>query len=140
MQGTDLRKNHLPSLTGLRFFAASMVVLLHAAQRFDPISGMTHVVGFGYIGVSFFFMLSGFILAWTAREVDSPMQFYWRRFARVWPLHALTWVRDKTAGRADQMIGSPITIATIIANPVGFCLGISIQRGWRPPFTMRQAC
>ncbi|WP_178996920.1 acyltransferase family protein [Paenarthrobacter nitroguajacolicus] len=78
------------SLTGLRFFAAMMVVLLHAAQRFDPIHGLTSVVGFGYAGVSFFFMLSGFILAWTSRDADTARQFYWRRFARVWPLHALT--------------------------------------------------
>ena len=84
------RPNHLDSLTGLRFFAALCVVLLHVGQRFDPVAGMTKAVGLGYAGVSFFFVLSGFILAWTHRPADTPGNFYWRRFARVWPLHALT--------------------------------------------------
>lgn len=81
---------HLRSLTGLRFFAALLVALLHTAQRFGGASGLTNVVGFGYTGVSFFFILSGFVLAWTHRADDTPGRFYWRRFARVWPLHALT--------------------------------------------------
>lgn len=90
METTHLRKTHLRSLTGLRFYAAIMVVLLHAAQRFDPVSGLTGVVGFGYAGVTFFFLLSGFVLAWTSRSDDTVGKFYWRRFARVWPLHVLT--------------------------------------------------
>jgi peptidoglycan/LPS O-acetylase OafA/YrhL len=80
----------LRSLTGLRFVAALFVVLLHGGQRFQDASWATSVAGFGYTGVSFFFMLSGFVLAWTHRPDDTPRRFYWRRFARVWPLHALT--------------------------------------------------
>jgi peptidoglycan/LPS O-acetylase OafA/YrhL len=35
-------------------------------------------------------VLSGFVLTWSHRRDDSAVAFYRRRFARVWPLHALT--------------------------------------------------
>ncbi|MGY3128178.1 peptidoglycan/LPS O-acetylase OafA/YrhL [Agrococcus sp. UYP33] len=85
-----MRPAHLLSLTGLRFFAALLVVLLHFSQRFDGIPGLTTVAALGYTGVTFFFVLSGFVLAWTHQRDDTAGRFYWRRFARVWPLHALT--------------------------------------------------
>ncbi|MBT2549596.1 acyltransferase family protein [Arthrobacter sp. ISL-65] len=44
----------------------------------------------GQAGVTFFFLLSGFVLAWSMNPSTSKRQFYWRRFARIWPLHALT--------------------------------------------------
>lgn len=67
-----------------------MVVLLHMSQQFEPISVTGKIFGFGYTGVSFFFILSGFVLAWSRNPDTTTTQFYWRRFARVWPLHALT--------------------------------------------------
>jgi peptidoglycan/LPS O-acetylase OafA/YrhL len=47
------------------------------------------VIGLGYTGVAFFFVLSGVVLAWSHKAGDTKKSFYWRRFARVWPLHAL---------------------------------------------------
>ncbi|MBP1232497.1 peptidoglycan/LPS O-acetylase OafA/YrhL [Arthrobacter sp. PvP102] len=41
----------------------------------------------GYAGVAFFFVLSGFLLAWTDRPGQATSQFYLRRFARVYPSH-----------------------------------------------------
>ena len=46
--------------------------------------------GFGATGVTFFFVLSGFVLTWSFVPSDTPGRFYWRRFARIWPLHAVT--------------------------------------------------
>ena len=45
---------------------------------------------YGFTGVSFFFILSGFVLTWSHGAGDRAGKFYWNRFARVWPLHALT--------------------------------------------------
>ncbi|MFE4834864.1 acyltransferase family protein [Arthrobacter sp. NPDC056691] len=78
----------LDSLTGLRFIAAMLVVLYHAAVTLVP--EMYPLVSMGQTGVTFFFMLSGFVLAWSMNPSTTKRQFYWRRFARIWPLHALT--------------------------------------------------
>jgi peptidoglycan/LPS O-acetylase OafA/YrhL len=46
--------------------------------------------GFGATGVTFFFVLSGFVLTWSFAPGDTAPRFYWRRFARIWPLHFVT--------------------------------------------------
>lgn len=78
-------RSQLPSLTGLRFLAALVVVLLHI---YDHTSGRTHdLLGpfsrAGFVGVLFFFTLSGFVLTWGARP--GVRAFYQRRFARIYP-------------------------------------------------------
>ncbi|WP_328699845.1 acyltransferase family protein [Arthrobacter sp. 8AJ] len=82
----------LPSLTGLRFFAALAVVLYHMRLYFAPIGDGLVVFSYGFTGVSFFFILSGFVLTWSHQEGARPGKFYWNRFARIWPLHVLTMV------------------------------------------------
>ena len=65
----------LPAVTSLRFFAAFHVALFHMNEM-----GAHHrpalvevVRGIGYVGVSFFFVLSGFILVYTyAGRDDRP--------------------------------------------------------------------
>ena len=48
---------------------------------------------YGYTGVSFFFLLSGFVLTWSC--AGQPAQrFWWNRFARIWPLMALMMLTD----------------------------------------------
>ena len=61
--------SRLDSLTGLRFFAAGIVFMHHS---FELTTGtlreaLLAVFGHGRAGVSFFFVLSGFVLAWSAR-------------------------------------------------------------------------
>ncbi|GIG57592.1 hypothetical protein Lfu02_19640 [Longispora fulva] len=88
--------SQLPSLTGLRWIAALLVFGLHVhtVEYLHRDSGaglvLRWVFGAGATGVSFFFVLSGFVLAWSAREHDRPLRFWYRRFARVYPLHAVT--------------------------------------------------
>ena len=85
----------LPSLTGMRWFAALLVfgLHIHVVAYFNP-DGMGAVVawafGAGATGVSFFFILSGFVLAWSARDTDRPLRFIRRRLARIYPVHVVT--------------------------------------------------
>ena len=79
----------LDSLTGLRFFAAWLVVAHHFTNLGD-LPFIWRYTGFGATGVTFFFVLSGFVLTWSFVPRDTPPRFYWRRFARIWPLHAVT--------------------------------------------------
>lgn len=94
--------NRLPSLTGLRFPAAFLVFLFHAALPFAAVrlfADSTFAGGFaaattqaGGVGVTFFFVLSGFVLTWSARAGDSPKAFWRRRFVKIYPNYVVAWV------------------------------------------------
>ncbi|MBM9508185.1 acyltransferase family protein [Actinacidiphila acididurans] len=78
----------LESLTGLRWFATFGVFLSHV----DILLPLPHTRGLfslGESGVSLFFVLSGFVLAWNWSPDHGAGAFYGRRFARVWPLLAV---------------------------------------------------
>lgn len=79
----------LDSLTGLRFLAALGVLVHHVTGNYAAIPAIDPVSSFGATGVTFFFILSGFVLTWSWTERERVASFYWRRFARIWPLHAL---------------------------------------------------
>ncbi|WP_051733217.1 acyltransferase family protein [Kitasatospora phosalacinea] len=81
----------LPSLTGLRFLAALLVVCYHLSRQVGALPVLSPLAWYGRSGVTFFFVLSGFVLAWTYADAPVPARrFYRRRLARIWPLHALT--------------------------------------------------
>ncbi|WP_046734499.1 acyltransferase family protein [Streptomyces humi] len=86
----------LPSLTGLRWMAAVLVFGLHVHnfRYFGGTGGRLMTWGFeaGASGVSFFFILSGFVLMWSARPGDRAPRFWWRRVARIYPVHLVTVV------------------------------------------------
>lgn len=99
-------RDRLPSLTGLRFWAALLVVLYHLSAQVGPIPGVDWLVEYGRTGVTFFFVLSGFVLAWNYLDQPTrPTVFFWRRFARLWPLVAVTGVLSLVAFRH---IGTPV--------------------------------
>ena len=52
----------LGRLTGMRFFAALAVVLCHVGYQFTNTSSVNVAESYGYVGVSFFFVLSGLVL------------------------------------------------------------------------------
>ncbi|MGW8847923.1 acyltransferase family protein [Streptomyces xiamenensis] len=89
--------NRLPSLTGLRFPCAAAVFLVHAwlfTEIFtdQDIADAALLLGpLGMTGVSCFFLISGFVLAWTARPGDTPARFWRRRAARIYPNHVVVW-------------------------------------------------
>ncbi|MFF0737092.1 acyltransferase family protein [Streptomyces chartreusis] len=91
----------LPSLTGLRFIAAALVFFFHASLIFismNPFADPDTADGFrwlfskaGWMGVSFFFVLSGFVLTWSARPGDTVTGFWRRRMVKIFPNHVATW-------------------------------------------------
>lgn len=95
--GSNLQKR-LPSLTGMRFIAALFVFLAHIAIENlwdDPEvnESMTLTVNrLGWVGVGFFFILSGFVLTWSARPKDTVRAFWRRRLMKVYPNHLVTLV------------------------------------------------
>ena len=90
------RTPHLAALTGLRGIAACLVVFYHlrlSVADWMP-ENLIVAAGYGYLAVDLFFMLSGFVMwlnyARKLREqgLTGARAFWWRRFARIWPLHA----------------------------------------------------
>ena len=77
----------LPELTSLRFFAALAVVLHHVAEVNGQSPFMALCDAFGWLGVTFFFVLSGFVLMWAFDPQITAAQFLIRRLTRVYPLH-----------------------------------------------------
>ena len=94
MKATEVETGvKLDQLTSLRFFAAVMVVICHSAGLFGFVGG-PELDGLR-TGVSFFFVLSGFILAYVYPKLDTIpelLHFLRARFARIWPAHFVTFL------------------------------------------------
>lgn len=88
-------------LTSLRFIFALMVFSAHCYVIDPHFSHFLYKEGF--VGVSFFFVLSGFIIAYNyQRKFEqkdiSPRKFWIARFARVYPLHLATLLLSLLTG------------------------------------------
>ncbi|MDX7992655.1 acyltransferase family protein [Xenorhabdus littoralis] len=104
------KRQELPSLTGIRFLVALLVFLFHASLGyiFNPFENKEINVLFsflfsvaGWIGVSFFFILSGFVMVWSARATDTPFLFWGRRAFKIYPVHIITWSMALAIGLAN---------------------------------------
>jgi peptidoglycan/LPS O-acetylase OafA/YrhL len=124
--------DRLPSLTGLRFGAAFLVFGFHlqVAHIFGSGSKADHWLGLtfghGAVGVSFFFVLSGFVLTWSAKSGERARDVWRRRAARIYPNHLVTAVVAIAGGSA---VGGGVTIAAVVAN-------VFLVQSWIPSQTV----
>lgn len=83
-------KSHYVVLDGLRGVASVMVVVFHLFEVYAGGDPQKQIVNHGYLAVDFFFLLSGFVIAyayddrWAAGM--SQWGFYRRRLARLQPM------------------------------------------------------
>jgi peptidoglycan/LPS O-acetylase OafA/YrhL len=137
---------HLGLLTTYRFFAALLVVICHNAIIWEtssvPLLRDLKSNG-GKYGVSFFFVLSGFILAhrYMGTEVHGSLPKYFRaRFARIVPLYWLClllsvgsfWVTSKLTGA-----GFP-SLAILKDVAIKFLFLQSVYAPWNADFHILQ--
>ena len=91
---------YFPSLNGLRFIAAFMVIIHHIEEQKSDFSFPNHfnsstIQMFGELGVTLFFVLSGFLITYLLLEEERTtstigiQNFYLRRILRIWPLYFL---------------------------------------------------
>ncbi len=93
----EITQRPLPALTGVRFFAAMAVLLFHYgagfSERIHAPSPVRHLLHNGFLGVSLFFVLSGFIITYSHFSASMTPgvvgRFYWARIARIYPLYML---------------------------------------------------
>ncbi|MCB1840848.1 MAG: acyltransferase [Alphaproteobacteria bacterium] len=96
---------NIRGLTSLRFFAALAIVVFHFIYEVDTLREAFW--GRLYLGVDFFFILSGFILTHSyiqpiEKGSFSAKNFYIKRLARIYPVHIVT------------LMGSALTTLTTI--------------------------
>ena len=88
-------KDRVFELDVLRFSAALAVVIYHLTYR--QIDGQylfasaDLITRFGYLGVNLFFMISGFVILWTAVG-RTPAKFAISRFSRLYPIFWVSMV------------------------------------------------
>lgn len=116
----------LDALTGIRFFAAIGVVFYHFWVLSIRNRALNVIVQNGYMGVSLFFILSGYILTYVyvqdADTVIDRKRFWASRFARIYPIYVVSFLIQ-----VPQMIAyvahsgrilnrSAVAVGTLAAN------------------------
>src|ERR1700733_8298890 len=91
--------HRLKVLDAFRALAILAVLLHHYLVRWAPpyyetnLYGYQHVYShwfnFGYLGVRFFFMISGFVIFMTLEHCKHAFEFWFRRVARLYPAYIL---------------------------------------------------
>jgi peptidoglycan/LPS O-acetylase OafA/YrhL len=82
-------KNHYEVLDGLRGVAALLVVAFHTLEPNDYGIRFNQIINHGYLAVDFFFLLSGFVIAYAYDDRwprMSQRSFYKRRLIRLQPM------------------------------------------------------
>lgn len=99
----------ISSLTSLRFFAAFYVFLFHIHIRWEITQNiyLSNILSCGAVGMSVFFILSGYILSYRYNNEPLEMEiksYYKNRFARIYPVYfiaaliTLPWIGSHNIG------------------------------------------
>lgn len=131
-------KQQILALTGLRFIAALWVFLFHIQIRW-PLSNnfmVRNILDQGAVGMSIFFMLSGFLLAYRYADSRSSLRTYLiARFARIYPIYmvaavvTLPWLGVNFDGNSLQGILHKVAkiVLLVVSN-------IFLVQAWFPPY------
>lgn len=118
-------------LTTIRAFVALQVVAFHAWSCFLPLEQNSwfyhHVINVGYVGVNFFFILSGYILSYVyigdVKEPAVEKSGFWKsRFARIYPVYVFSFALEiplfveGVISRHDHLKNAFMGTATLFAN------------------------
>lgn len=99
----------------LRFIAAFAVVLYHRIWTDGP-QWLTAATQLGYLGVHVFFMISGFVILWTAMG-RTPWEFLASRISRLFPSF---WVGLAITCTLFAIFREPVPMQQWVANATMF--------------------
>ena len=106
----------LESLTFLRFIAALVVVIFHYGSDTLIYKNLPTILNCGPIMVTFFFVLSGFVLALSnTKKTISASQFYVNRVARILPIYLVALLAFMVITRSS-FNGTFLLSATLIQS------------------------
>jgi peptidoglycan/LPS O-acetylase OafA/YrhL len=92
-----MNADRISTLDGFRAACILMVVLFHYYSKWTPPLHASNLYPygamlsdnvlfrFGYLGVHFFFVISGFVISMTLARCNNLLDFLVKRFARLWP-------------------------------------------------------
>lgn len=86
--------NKLNQLTFTRFLAAFSVLFYHSGRDVGPLQYLPFLTS-GQTAVTYFFVLSGFVMAYVYSRPEKPFNIheYWlARFSRVYPVYILSFI------------------------------------------------
>jgi len=118
-------QGHLPGLTGLRCIAAYAVYVHHFNAVASSSSSWHRLMAEGYVGVSLFFVLSGFLITYrysasfgsatsSERLSSRLLRYFSARIARIWPVYLLL---------------TSITLALTRSTFQGWVMNITLLKG-----------
>jgi peptidoglycan/LPS O-acetylase OafA/YrhL len=127
----------LPALTGIRFFAASYVVLYHShlpdGLEEHHLPALAQLIRNGRLAVPLFFILSGLILSYTYEgqisNFNSYRRFWEARFARVWPLYFASLLFSTVVNHTTPTSIS-LVVATLFMVQSWNPLNVAIAASW----------
>jgi peptidoglycan/LPS O-acetylase OafA/YrhL len=131
-QAPPARRSRLDALTGMRALAALNILFFHFSDPkiFGPFAP---VVDNGYVSVSFFLLLSGFVLAYNYRErADRGLMrartFWMARFSRIYPVFLFSLLMSFLVLAQEWRIRPHSEFAW------GVGLTLILAQGWSPTF------
>src|SRR5579859_2983882 len=107
----DKGKSRIAELDLLRFIAALSVVLYHYGHPVD-LGSLAQVTEFGFLVVPLFFMISGFVILWTATKKNA-VEFVASRLSRLYPTF---WVCVLLTAATLYATDQRVTAAQVLAN------------------------
>lgn len=123
MEPTQPLPRDLPALTSLRAAAALLVFGYHVGKDTGWLGARAVETRYGFVGVAFFFVLSGFVLTWSTAPGTPARDFWAKRVARVYPSHLFM------AGVAlvVPVLVLPVTVWGVVAN-------LTLTQAWFRPW------
>jgi peptidoglycan/LPS O-acetylase OafA/YrhL len=127
----------LDALTGVRFFAAFAVLARHfQGETFANFSLARDLGVQGFAAVSFFFVLSGFVLAYSYLGVDGRMrgtarEFWSARFARIYPAYLVAFLTALPLFAA-AVVDVRGASGAVVRLAVGCPLVLMLIQSWTP--------
>jgi peptidoglycan/LPS O-acetylase OafA/YrhL len=133
------RKLPLHALTGLRFLAALYVVSLHYAPKSLKAAApaLENFIASGYTAVSFFFVLSGFVLTYSYMDSEGtitvPRRTFWvARLARIYPAYVFALLLMFPKFWSDMLDGGGTMIRVIGRVTVFGGISAGLLQAWWP--------
>lgn len=149
--GSDKNRIQMPALTGIRFFAILHIFLFHlwviySMEKEPGFENLLHDMSFipesvltyfsnGWMSTSFFFLLSGFIMAYLYWGQDgnlnlSRKKFWILRVTRIYPIHILL-VLITFLAFAGHNVSMGIDTLTLVAGGIAT---LALVQAWYPDF------